>query len=373
MKLRKVISRLFILFIVILVIFSGFAAYKYFTVKPPVIEINQAREAISAAKNVHAKKYASNRLKEAERLYNEAMKEWNTQNEKFFVFRDFTRTKELAGNSYKISTNAKTEAGTAKNKMQKQLDTQLSDIKGQISRFENYYKNLPVGRANFDRFNQGKLKYLEAVNEYKKNDFHKATILAASAYEKLAQAEKASRIKVNGFFEDFPEWQKHEKMAFQLSKKGQTVILVNKMAATCSILKGGKAVKVFEAEFGPNWMGDKMVRGDRATPQGAYRVTEKKRGAKTIYYKALLIDYPNGEDRVRFDQLKKAGLVSKNAHIGGLIEIHGGGGKGVHWTDGCVALNNKDMDVIYDWCSVSTPVFIIGSDKPLDEYLSVAK
>jgi hypothetical protein len=43
----------------------------------------------------------------------------------------------------------------------------------------------------------------------------------------------------------------------------------------------------------------------------------------------------------------KSGEISKKTGIGNLIEIHGDGGKGVHWTDGCVALENKEMDLVY--------------------------
>jgi hypothetical protein len=50
-----------------------------------------------------------------------------------------------------------------------------------------------------------------------------------------------------------------------------------------------------------------------------------------------------------------------------LIEIHGGGGKGIHWTDGCVALENRDMDMLYRLVPVGCPVLIVGSLHSLDE------
>lgn len=370
MSVKRVFSRLVVIALFLLVLLSGFVIYKNVTEKPPFGEMKLAREAIATAKSVHAGKYASERLKEAEKLYNEAMAEWILQNNKFFVFRDFSRVKELAAGSLSISVNAKSEAGSAKDKYKQQLENELSEIEIQIVQFETIYKKLPVGRINFDRYNEGKMKYLEALQEYKNNNFHKALILAARASEKLKQTEKASRARLNDFFGDLPEWQKNGKLAYQLSKKGQTVFLINKLESSFSVLKGGKVIRVFEAEFGPNWMGDKVMKGDRATPQGVYRVAEKKRGVKTIYHKALLLDYPNTADKVRFDKMKKSGAIPKNAHIGGLIEIHGGGGKGIHWTDGCIALKNAEMDVVYNLSTVATPVIIIGSENTLDEYLS---
>jgi len=53
--------------------------------------------------------------------------------------------------------------------------------------------------------------------------------------------------------------------------------------------------------------------------------------------------------------------------IGNLIEIHGDGGKGINWTDGCVALTNSDMDKLYGLVGVGTPVTIVGSLRSLKE------
>ena len=52
------------------------------------------------------------------------------------------------------------------------------------------------------------------------------------------------------------------------------------------------------------------------------------------------------------------------AGIGGLIEIHGEGGRGRDWTRGCVALANPDIDDLFRHVEVGTPVTIVGSDEP---------
>jgi lipoprotein-anchoring transpeptidase ErfK/SrfK len=57
--------------------------------------------------------------------------------------------------------------------------------------------------------------------------------------------------------------------------------------------------------------------------------------------------------------------------VGGLIEIHGHGGQGFNWTNGCVALSDRDMDVVYRNASVNTPVIIIGSRIPMDEWIEL--
>jgi len=124
----------------------------------------------------------------------------------------------------------------------------------------------------------------------------------------------------------------------------------------------------FEAEFGSNWLGDKKSRGDMATPEGKYIVTKKLSGGSTKYHKALLINYPNKVDVQEFNERIRNGQLRADASIGDLIEIHGDGGKGGNWTQGCVALKNSDMDVLYKYVSKGTPVTIIGSTLTIEEF-----
>ncbi|HSD26878.1 MAG TPA: L,D-transpeptidase, partial [Vicinamibacteria bacterium] len=44
------------------------------------------------------------------------------------------------------------------------------------------------------------------------------------------------------------------------------------------------------------------------------------------------------------------------------IEIHGEGGRGQNWTEGCVALSNPDIDDLYGRVGVGTRVTIVGGD-----------
>jgi murein L,D-transpeptidase YafK len=122
-------------------------------------------------------------------------------------------------------------------------------------------------------------------------------------------------------------------------------------------------------ELGANWVGDKMQQGDKSTPEGVYRILDKKQNGQTRYHRAFLLDYPNEEDKRRFSLNKKNGTLEQDAEIGSHIEIHGRGGKGIDWTDGCIALTDSDMEQIFQMCPVGTRVAIVGSTKSLDELL----
>jgi hypothetical protein len=139
---------------------------------------------------------------------------------------------------------------------------------------------------------------------------------------------------------------------------GCYALIVDKSAHTLYMVRGGELFRVFPCELGRNPALQKRYAGDGATPEGKYRVTKvKRRGSR--YYKALLLDYPNKYDRERYAENKAGGAIPYGAGPGAHIEIHGMGGKGMDWTDGCVALTNKDMDAIMQHVDVGTPITIV--------------
>jgi hypothetical protein len=370
MKRKRIIRLILSVLASFMILFTGFALIVYSSNKPPVDEITLARETLTKAKMKGAVNYAGEKLKEAEKLYNQSVEEWKIQNNKFFVIRDYSLVSTLAAKSYDHSLTAIDEAFKTRNKLKNSAEEKLAKLDRQINYFEHYYKGLALSASTHNLFNSGKARFMEAKIEFRKMDFMKTLNLIFKAEENISQASKLAHFKLVGFYKDYPVWKKNVQYAKNLSKKGQTVFLVDKMDATLIILKGGKEFKILPVEFGDNWMGDKSMAGDKATPEGIYKVQAKKNGSKTRYHKALLLDYPNKEDQNRYKELVKTGKIPAAKSIGGLIEIHGEGGKGIHWTDGCIALENSDMDIVYSLSALSTPVIIVGSRQTLDEYLN---
>jgi hypothetical protein len=144
-------------------------------------------------------------------------------------------------------------------------------------------------------------------------------------------------------------------------RTGKPALLVDKRAQMAVLWTKGGPARGFEVELGYNGLERKLRSGDGATPEGLYRVLKKKSRGQTKYYKALLLDYPNAEDKRRFREAKASGEVEKNISIGSLIEVHGDGGRGTNWTDGCVAVTNEDMDFLFQKLVVGSPVVIVGS------------
>lgn len=140
-------------------------------------------------------------------------------------------------------------------------------------------------------------------------------------------------------------------------QRGTTAFVVNKIERTMTVYKAGKPLRVFDVGLGMNGFSDKLHSGDNATPEGIYKIIKKIPNSQ--YRRALLINYPNEEDRARFEKAKKDGRLNPETGIGGLIEIHGGGKDTL--TRGCIALEDADMDALYALAVAGTPVTIVGS------------
>jgi hypothetical protein len=144
-------------------------------------------------------------------------------------------------------------------------------------------------------------------------------------------------------------------------RTGKPALIVDKRAHMAVLFAKGKPTRWFDVELGYNGLERKLKSGDGATPEGLYRVLRRKGRGDTKYYKALLLDYPNADDERRFREAKARGEVASNISIGNLIEVHGEGGRGTNWTDGCVAVTNEDMDFLFEKLVVGSPVVIVGS------------
>jgi len=156
-------------------------------------------------------------------------------------------------------------------------------------------------------------------------------------------------------------WGEWHRETVRASQRGRsTAIVVDKLRRRLYLYESGRVSMTFDVELGSGALARKLHQGDHATPEGRYKVSEVRGPGATAYHRALMIDYPNDEDRRRFVSAKSRGEIPSRAQIGGLIEIHGQGGRGNDWTEGCVALSDSEMDRLVRHVRVGTPVTIVG-------------
>lgn len=115
--------------------------------------------------------------------------------------------------------------------------------------------------------------------------------------------------------------------------------------------------------FGSNEMKDKMMEGDRMTPEGKYKIIHKKIHPQWGHF--LLLDYPTPADLQKFEQRKQAGMIPQNARPGGGIGIHATRRNEdrfvdwyYNWTLGCVSTKREYAKELYELLPVGTVVTI---------------
>lgn len=333
---------------------------------PPLDKIETARKKISCARNAEAETYAQIAFKDAEALYDSAISHWKVENEKFFLSRDYTIMSIFADASSVKAEEAEKLALANSSDLKKSLSVKLDNLRNKCNLFETQFKDLPMDSEIRKSYSTAKMTLAEAEIAYKSENFHSCFSKLKIVNDEIDFSLVSIKSDLEDYFEMFHSWSKWAKEAVEASKTSQDyVFLVDKFAKKCIVYKDGKQVNSLDVELGKNWIGHKLRRGDNATPEGAYRVVKKKDGSQTKYYKALLLNFPNENDKKRFYENKKNGVLSHKAQIGGLIEIHGGGGRGADWTEGCVALTNDDMDWLYRKAKSGTLVTIVGSREPL--------
>jgi len=179
------------------------------------------------------------------------------------------------------------------------------------------------------------------------------------AEEEIAEASIQLQGTLSRFLARRELWDSWIRETIADSERGnRTALIVDKLNHECYVLQGGRVVDTYTVDLGGMWMDQKIREGDRATPEGRYKVASLKKESR--YYRAALLDYPNETDRSRFVRAKREGRLARSARIGGLIEIHGEGGRGIDWTAGCISLSNHDLDRLFRHMRVGTPVTIVG-------------
>lgn len=331
----------------------------------PTIDLRKARESLAEAKEAQANVYSESLYKQAQQTYDSAMVNWAKENRRFILFRDYARVIGFAKNSQKISEDAKNESIVKAADLSKNVEAAFVNLSNKIELYNKLFKNLPLQKSVFDAHNKSKMLLSESKIAREKGKLKDAEILFKKAEIYVNHANTKAGTMLRDYFNDYPRWKSLANEAIAASRGGSKVILVDKVAHKLYVYQSGNVIRSYDAEFGPNWMAHKSYAGDKATPEGKYRVTSEKARGNTVYYKALLIDYPNAEDRRNFALKKKQGLISRRAGIGSLIEIHGNGGRGFDWTSGCVGLKDRDMDDLCRLVGPGTQVTIVGSIEPL--------
>jgi murein L,D-transpeptidase YafK len=133
-------------------------------------------------------------------------------------------------------------------------------------------------------------------------------------------------------------------------------IVVHKAARRMELFAEGKLVHTITGiQLGNAPIGHKQFEGDEKTPEGRYVID--LRNPRSKFNLSLRISYP--------DPAARTYAATQQRSAGGDIFIHGQpnglpiGRVPGDWTDGCVAVSNREIEALWRVAPLGTPVEIV--------------
>ncbi|KJY84559.1 ErfK/YbiS/YcfS/YnhG family protein [Vibrio galatheae] len=136
------------------------------------------------------------------------------------------------------------------------------------------------------------------------------------------------------------------------------VIKVDKSKRRMYLIENDSIIKEFRIALGKRPKGHKLYEGDQRTPEGRYYLDFVIEDSE--FYRSIHISYPNARD-IAYSR-------SLNLDPGGDIKIHGLKNgetrpasyvQSFDWTNGCIAISNREMDELLKLVSPGTPIDIV--------------
>lgn len=131
-----------------------------------------------------------------------------------------------------------------------------------------------------------------------------------------------------------------------------TLVQVHKADRKMYLLHNDKVLKSYNIALGFAPEGHKNFEGDGRTPEGVYRIN--RRNPNSEFHLSLGISYPNAQDREY--------AAAQGKPPGGDIFIHGWSRKPIKrrdWTAGCIAVKDREMEMIYAMVKDGTQIHIL--------------
>jgi murein L,D-transpeptidase YafK len=157
---------------------------------------------------------------------------------------------------------------------------------------------------------------------------------------------------------------------FALPELKNPQIVIRKRERKLFLIDGERLIKSYRIALGFESVGDKVREGDGNTPEGEFYIAVKN--PKSKYFLSLGLSFPTVKhaasglaagliSQTEHEEILKAQyekrLPNQKTRLGGEIYIHGGGTLW-DWTEGCIALENGDVEEIFPIVQIGTKVLI---------------
>ena len=330
------------------------------TASPMPPEVKLAEEQEHNLWRSGAQIYASAEYNRYRISFRQAKEELIKEKSRFVWFQDYRIAQSKLRDVLKAGHVLQEKILEQKNKKKESISNQISSFKNRIEKLKGLTEKINEGRLARENLVKAELLLSEATVRYESDDY----AAAEDRIKKLSGFITAAEDTILPIFNRYADrshiskWRRMaEETIVESRNNDMPAIIVNKSRRLLVLYKSGVRFKTFNVGLGRNGSLDKLHAGDNSTPEGKYRVIKKISASR--YHKALLINYPNEDDRKDYLRAKRKGLIPAGVGIGGLIEIHGGGEDSM--TYGCIAMDNNSIDSLFSLVPVGTPVTIVGT------------
>ena len=172
--------------------------------------------------------------------------------------------------------------------------------------------------------------------------------------------QRVERTQENNEFPEYHYENCNAALSYMVGRRGvrkeSMQIRIDKSEYKLSVYGQGELLKEYPVVFGKNPRGDKLMQGDKRTPEGEFKV--RAYYPHNTWEKFIWIDYPTEQSYMKHQAAKRRGLIPATASIGGEIGIHGVPDnknyaitERQNWTLGCIAMKNQDLNELYAYIS----------------------
>jgi hypothetical protein len=295
----------------------------------------------------------------AQACYDSAWQIIDRENRRLPFMRGFARAESLLSESAMLADSARRVWSEWEEQREQDLGRRLRDLQAVLA---------SQGAQSTDRLGQlslrraltlAELRLATAASELK-------TATPEQVQSTLGQAEEALAVvhellererELSGYDSALSRHWLRQTVEWS-ANTGRCAFIVVKTLHKAYIVQKGVRTEEFSVDLGFNSGMRKLHSGDAATPEGIYEIVNWRDNGSN-FYKSLDLNYPNAEDRRRFGLAWENGRIPNGVGIGDAIGVHGDGGVGDDWTDGCVALSNEDMDRLMELMTVGDRVTIV--------------
>ena len=137
------------------------------------------------------------------------------------------------------------------------------------------------------------------------------------------------------------------------------LIRVDKSERTMRLYAGGVLVHTITGiQLGGAPDGPKRFEGDERTPEGRYVIDWGN--PQSAYHLSLHVSYPSADDaaHARAQGRPAGGMIMIHGQPNGLPSADLGARVPGDWTDGCIALANAEIELLWDAVGDGTPIEI---------------